>query len=104
MPAIESRRVGRILDSRGNPTVEVAVRAGGVVGRAAAPSGASTGKFEVAAWPKGGVDAAVAAFPKGIAAKLKGHPAEDQGAVDRVLHQVDGSKDFSRIGGNVAVA
>src|SRR2546427_1204289 len=104
MPAIESLRIRRTLDGRGNPTVEVDVRAGGVVGGAAAPSGASTGKFEVAAWPKGGVDGAVAAFPKGIAAKLKGRSAEDQEAVDRTLHEIDGSKDFSRLGGNVAVA
>ncbi|MEK6852009.1 MAG: enolase C-terminal domain-like protein [Candidatus Thermoplasmatota archaeon] len=104
MPAIESLRIRRILDSRGSATVEVDVRAGGVSGRAAAPSGASTGRHEVAAWPKGGVDDGIALFRKEIAAKLKGVESTAQDEVDGVLHAVDGTADFSRIGGNVAVA
>lgn len=104
MPAIESLRIRKILDSRGNATVEVDVRAGDVVGRAAAPSGASTGTHEVAAWPKGGVDEGVALFRKEIAAKLQGAEASDQEAVDGTLHAIDGTPDFSRIGGNVATA
>ncbi|HEV8595508.1 MAG TPA: phosphopyruvate hydratase [Thermoplasmata archaeon] len=104
MPAIESLRIRRILDSRGNPTVEVDVRAGDVVGRAAAPSGASTGTHEVRAWPKGGADEGIVLFRKEIAPRLKGLESTDQGAVDAALHAVDGTPDFSRIGGNVAVA
>src|SRR2546427_3370917 len=104
MPAIEELRIRRILDSRGNATVEVDVRAGGVVGRAAAPSGASTGTHEVAAWPKGGVDEGVRIFRKEIAAKLKGQDATDQEAVDSALHGIDGTVNFARIGGNVSTA
>lgn len=104
MPAIEDLRIRRILDSRGNATVEVDVRAGGVVGRAAAPSGASTGTHEVAAWPKGGVSEALARFRKDVAAKLTGVEASDQEAVDETLHRIDGTERFSRIGGNVSTA
>jgi enolase len=104
MPAIEGLRVRKILDSRGNGTVEVDVRAGDVVGRAAAPSGASTGTHEVPAWPKGGVDEGVSLFRRDIAAKLKGLEATAQDEVDRTLHAIDGTPNFSRIGGNVAVA
>ena len=104
MPAIEELRIRKILDSRGSGTVEVDVRAGGVVGRAAAPSGASTGTHEVAAWPKGGVDEGLAVFRTEIAAKLKGMEATDQEAVDSALHAIDGTANFSRIGGNVSTA
>lgn len=103
MPAIESLRIRKILDSRGNATVEVDVRAGGVVGRAAAPSGASRGTHEVAAWPRGGVDEGIARF-RDIAAKLAGMDAADQAGVDAALHEVDGTADFSRVGGNVSAA
>src|SRR2546427_6069731 len=102
MPAIEELRIRTILDSRGNATVEVDVRAGGVVGRAAAPSGASTGTHEVAAWPKGGVDEAVRLFRKEIAAKLKGMDAAEQEGVDETLHTIDGTAKFARIGGDVS--
>jgi len=104
MPAIENLRIRKILDSRGNATVEVDVTAGAVVGRAAAPSGASTGKYEVAAWPSGGVDEGIRLFRREIAAKLEGVDSAEQEEVDRILHAVDGTADFSRIGGNVAVA
>src|SRR5574342_1339401 len=104
MPAIEDLRIRRILDSRGSATVEVDVRAGGVVGRAAAPSGASTGAHEVAAWPKGGVDEGIRLFRTEVAAKLKGTEASDQEAVDASLHGIDGTPNFSRIGGNVSTA
>ncbi len=104
MPAIESLRIRRIVDSRGNPTVEVDVRAGDVVGRAAAPSGASTGKHEVHAWPEGGVEEGIVLFREEVAPGLKGVESTDQGEVDRILHDLDGTTDFSRIGGNVAVA
>jgi len=104
MPAIEALRVRTILDSRGDATVEVDVRAGGVVGRAAAPSGASRGTHEVVAWPKGGVDEGIAIFRKEVAAKLKGADAAAQDEVDGILHAIDGTANFARLGGNVAVA
>ena len=104
MPAIEALRVRAILDSRGDATVEVDVRAGSVVGRAAAPSGASRGTHEVVAWPKGGVDEGIAIFRKEVAAKLKGADAAAQDEVDGILHAIDGTANFARLGGNVAVA
>jgi enolase len=104
MPAIEALRIRAILDSRGDPTVEVDARAGGVVGRAAAPSGASRGTHEVVAWPKGGVPEGLAIFRKEVAAKLTGIDAASQDEVDAVLHSIDGTTNFARLGGNVAVA
>jgi len=104
MPAIDELRIRKILDSRGNATVEVDVRAGGIVGRAAAPSGASTGTHEVAAWPEGGVDEGMRIFSKQIAAKLKGMEASDQESVDGELHAIDGTANFARIGGNISTA
>ena len=55
MPSIEGVAIRKILDSRGDPTVEVDILAEGARGRAAAPSGASTGTHEVRAFPEGGV-------------------------------------------------
>ncbi|MBI4416277.1 MAG: phosphopyruvate hydratase [Euryarchaeota archaeon] len=104
MPAIEALRIRKILDSRGDATVEVDVRAGDIVARAAAPSGASRGVHEVVAWPAGGVDEGIARFRTEIAPRLKGVDAEAQEHVDRILHDLDGTPDFARIGGNVAVA
>src|SRR3990172_10570577 len=97
MPAIENLRIRNILHRRGNATVEADAPAGAVVGRAAAPSGASTGKYEVAAWPSGGVDEAILLFRREIAANLKGVDSAEQEEVDRILHAVDGTADFSRI-------
>ena len=104
MPPIEALRIRRILDSRGNATVEVEVDAGGVSGRAAAPSGASTGTHEVAAWSAGGVEEGILRFRQEIAAKLVGVDAAAQAEVDGILHAIDGTPNFARIGGNVAVA
>ena len=104
MPAIEALRIRKILDSRGDATVEVDVRAGGVVGRAAAPSGASRGVHEALTWPKGGTDEGIALFRKEIAAKLKGVDAAAQSEIDGILRAMDGTKNFARLGGNVAVA
>jgi len=103
MPRIESLRARRLLDSRGDATVEIDVRAGPIHARAAAPSGASTGSHEVAPWPKGGVAASLSAIPK-VTAKLSGVDIEDQEGVDARLHEIDGTANFSGIGGNLAVA
>src|SRR5688572_17304674 len=72
MPSIEGVLIRKVLDSRGNPTVEVEVRAGDVVGRAAAASGASTGTHEPRAYPSGGVDEAIRIFHASVAPRLKG--------------------------------
>ena len=104
MPAIEAVSIRTILDSRGNPTVEVDLRAAGHVGRAAAPSGASTGTHEVPAFPKGGVEEAIRIFRSDVTPRVMGRETGDQAGLDRLLHEIDGTPNFSRIGGNVPVA
>ena len=103
MATIERASIRKILDSRGNPTVEVDLHAGGRF-RVAAPSGASTGAHEAQALPKGGVDAALRIFAERVAPRLRGLDVADQEGLDRLLHEVDGTPNFSGIGGNVAVA
>ncbi len=108
MPTIESIHGRQILDSRGNPTVEVDVRLDtGALGRAAVPSGASTGEFEATelrdggdAWMGKGVSKAVASVNKEIAAALVGARATEQGAIDRTLCDLDGTAGKSRLGAN----
>jgi len=98
----------KIFDSRGNPTIEaeVAVKGDGKVctGKAAAPSGASKGKHEVVAFPEGGVDASIKVIKKIVAPKLVGAPVDKQKKIDSLLHDLDGTQNFSKIGGNAAVA
>ncbi len=108
MSQIERVHARQILDSRGNPTVEVDVAlSSGATGRAAVPSGASTGEFEAtelrdgyAAWGGKGVTRAVAHVNDEIAAAIIGHDALDQLAVDRLLIELDGTPDKSRLGAN----
>ena len=101
---IEDITLRRILDSRGNPTVEADVTTSSGFGRAAAPAGASTGTHEVQAWPEGGVAAAIELARQEVLPQLLGLSAEEQAQVDALLHEVDGTSNFSRIGGNLAVA
>ncbi len=96
-----------ILDSRGNPTVEVDVTAETAFGRAAVPSGASTGEHEALELRDGdrgrylgrGVRTAVAHVNGEIAEALRGHPL-DQRALDRRLIEIDGTPAKSRLGAN----
>jgi len=98
----------QILDSRGNPTVEVdLVLRSGSSGRAAVPSGASTGEFEATelrdggtAWLGKGVTAAVANVNGEIAEAIHGVDASDQEALDRQLIALDGTPNKSRLGAN----
>jgi len=98
-----------ILDSRGNPTIEVDVRLrGGALGRAAVPSGASTGVHEALELRDGdakryggkGVLKAVANVNWTIADKLKGADAANQSALDRALIELDGTANKSKLGAN----
>src|SRR5215217_2299102 len=108
MSTIQSVHARQILDSRGNPTVEVEVAlSSGATGRAAVPSGASTGEFEAtelrdgyAAWGGKGVTRAVGHVNDEIAAAIIGHDALDQLAVDRTLIELDGTPNKSRLGAN----
>ena len=110
---IASIRAREILDSRGNPTVEADVElADGSVGRAAVPSGASTGSHEAVERRDGdaeryggrGVLDAVASINDEIDAALKGQDASDQIAVDEALIALDGSEQKSRLGANALLA
>src|SRR5256886_4282367 len=104
MPSIEGASIRSILDSRGNPTVEVEIRSGRALGRAAAPSGASTGTHEPPAWPRGGVDEALRTFRDSVAPRLKGRNVADQAGLGRTLHGVDGTPRLARHGAHVATA
>ena len=110
---IAAVRAREVLDSRGNPTVEVDVRlAGGALGRAIVPSGASTGRHEAVELRDGdpsryegkGVLRAVAAVNTELAAALVGNSdAADQPAVDALLCQLDGTSNKSRLGANATL-
>jgi enolase len=93
-----------IFDSRGQPTVEATVvLSSGARGVAGAPSGASTGRHEVRAFPKDGVAGALRAFRERLRPKLLGLDA-DLAAFDRALRAADGTSDLSEVGGNTATA
>lgn len=101
---IEDVRVRKILDSRGNPTIEVDVITWNGFGRAAAPSGASTGAREVVAFPEGGVDKIIGEVEDIISSELIGMDAEDLNDIDMLLEEIDGTEDLSALGGNTIVA
>jgi enolase len=102
-PVIGKIHARKILDSRGNPTIEVEVTVGSVTARAAAPGGASRGKYEVVDFPEGGVDAALKKIDR-ISTRLAGTDVLNQEKVDSLLHEIDGTSNFGEIGGNTAVA
>ena len=105
MSRIRSVVLAPLYDSRGQLTVEATVALeSGAGGRAGAPSGASTSRHEVRAFPDGGVPAALSAFAASVAPSLVGLDAADQPSVDAALHRADPSPDFGRIGGNTATA
>ena len=101
---IEDVQVRKILDSRGNPTIEVDVITWNGFGRAAAPSGASTGSREVVSFPEGGVDLVVSEMEDLIASELIGMDACDITTIDEVLREIDGTDNLAAIGGNTTVA
>jgi enolase len=111
--AIESVHARQILDSRGNPTLEAeVVLENGVGGRAAVPSGASTGEHEAVElrdgdktrWLGKGVTKAVDHVNDEIAAAVFGLDATDQEGIDTVLLELDGTENKSRLGANATLA
>ena len=109
MTEIESVYAREVLDSRGHPTVEVEVAlSGGSIGRAAVPSGASTGSREALELRDGdsrryhgkGVAKAVANVNEAIATRLVGENAADQAAIDRLLIDLDGTSNKKNLGAN----
>jgi enolase len=112
MSQIDHVHARQILDSRGNPTVEVelSVRSG-AWGRAAVPSGASTGEFEATElrdggsdWGGKGVMRAVENVNGEIATAVRGQDASSQAALDRMLITLDGTPNKSRLGANAILA
>jgi enolase len=109
---IEHVHARQILDSRGNPTVEAELSLrSGAYGRAAVPSGASTGEFEATelrdggdAWAGKGVSKAVANVNGEIAAAVAGRDAFDQRGLDEALIALDGTPNKSRLGANAILA
>src|ERR1700731_4759137 len=109
MSTIESVHAREILDSRGNPTVEVEViLADGSVGRAAVPSGASTGAHEAVELRDGdkarylgrGVTKAVENVIEIIEPQLIGEDAADQVTIDRLMCELDGTPNKAKLGAN----
>src|SRR5687767_15912181 len=109
MTAIVDVHARQIIDSRGNPTVEVDVTLeDGSMGRAAVPSGASTGAHEAvelrdgdkSRWGGKGVEGAVRSVNGAIAETIVGHDAEDQAAIDAALIELDGTDNKGRLGAN----
>ncbi|BBO22881.1 MAG: phosphopyruvate hydratase [Fimbriimonadaceae bacterium] len=112
MPLIVDVVAREILDSRGNPTVEVDVTLeSGILGRAAVPSGASTGQFEAVELRDGdkkrylgkGVQSAVANVNDVIAPELYDRDATDQQAIDHLLIELDGTPNKSKLGANATL-
>ena len=113
MTNIESVLAREILDSRGNPTVEVeVVLEGGAMGRAAVPSGASTGEHEAVElrdvhkkrYLGKGVTKAVASVNNTIAPEITGEDASDQALIDALMIDLDGSHNKGRLGANAILA
>jgi enolase len=101
---IEDVTARKIINSRGDPTIEVDVTTIDGFGSASAPSGASTGKAEAIPFPEGGVEEAIKKVEKIIAPEIIGIYADEQEEVDRILRELDGTKNFQNIGGNTAYA
>lgn len=108
MAIIEALAAREILDSRGNPTVEVEIELeDGTQARAAVPSGASTGAFEAAELRDGGkrylgkgVEKAIAFVNDEIAQEIIGFDSQDQRLIDTAMIELDGTKNKSRLGAN----
>lgn len=110
---ISEIRARQIIDSRGNPTVEVDVElAGGAIGRAAVPSGASTGEHEAVELRDGvkdryqgkGVTKAVSSVEKTIAPEIEGMDALDQVLIDKTMLALDGTSNKGKLGANALLA
>lgn len=101
---IKNINLRKIIDSRGNPTVEADVMTNDGFGRAAAPAGASTGTFEAKAWPKNDVELGIRNAKENVIPSLIGITSNDQESFDNTIKSKDGTKNLQNVGGNIAVA
>lgn len=101
---IKDIKLRKIIDSRGNSTVEADISTNDGFGRAAAPAGASTGTFEAQAWPENNIDLGISNARKKLIPLLTGIPANDQKAFDDIIKNEDGTKNLQNVGGNISVA
>ena len=101
---IKDIKLRKIIDSRGNSTVEADISTNDGFGRAAAPAGASTGTFEAQAWPENNVDLGISNARKNLIPLLTGIPASDQKVFDDIIKNEDGTKNLQNVGGNISVA
>ena len=101
---IKDIKLRKIIDSRGNSTVEADISTNDGFGRAAAPAGASTGTFEAQAWPENNVDLGISNARKNLIPLVTGIPANDQKAFDDIIKNEDGTKNLQNVGGNISVA
>ena len=102
-PKIKSIKFRKILDSRGDFSFECEVAGESFSGRCSAPSGASVGKFEAVAYPKG-VDSSIKFASEKVISRLAGFDVREQKKIDEMLVEVDGTDNFSNLGGNAAIA
>jgi enolase len=101
---IEDIKARKVLDSRGRWTIEVDVFTCDGFGSAAAPSGASTGDYEVVSFPDGDVDKSLIELEEVIIPELELWDSTNQDLIDTLLKEIDGTENFSNIGGNAATA
>jgi len=101
---IKKIKARKILDSRGNPTIEIDLFSRDASARASAPAGASTSSYEAKPFPAGGIGESLEIIKSEISQKLVGMSSKDQEAIDEQLKAIDGTKYFSRIGGSAAIA
>ena len=101
---IQNITARKIFNIRGEETIEIDVKTKNSLGRASAPSGASRGKGEVVPYPEGGVNQAIKRVKELVEPQLIGIDAQGQEKIDLLLHQIDGTQDFRKIGGNTTYA
>ena len=101
---IKDINLRKIIDSRGNPTVEADIVTNDGFGRAAAPAGASTGTFEAQAWPKNNVNLGLSNAKENLIPSLIGISSNEQETFDNIIKEKDGTENLQNVGGNIAVA
>jgi len=101
--SIESIKARICYDSRGDESIEVDIKVNGFIGRACAPRGASAGKYEAVSFNPNGVEATLRLLSD-YSSKLIGFDASNPRSLSQLLREIDGTRNFSRIGGSTAYA